>query len=125
AQTTWGGGRRGGLRRSVVGGCQVTVTERDASGGLVDDQCADVVRSFIVRIGQRGHNSVAAGVGGRRGRSVVSDRDHRQISRAGGRRGRLGQTVVDVGQAVERDDGGGLADDQSPARAALVVVVAQ
>src|SRR5206468_605104 len=91
----------GGLRRSVVALRQVA--EGDCRGRLVDGQRAGGVGSGVVRVGQRGHNGVAAGVGGRGGRFGVSDRDTAQTRRAGRGRGGLRRAIVGLGQVAERD----------------------
>src|SRR5207247_763392 len=99
AQTGGAGRGRGGLRRSVVALRQVA--ERDRRRSLVDIQRAGGVGSDVVRIGQRGDNGIAADVGGRGCRSVVSDHNAAQTGGAGrGRRG-LRRFVVGLGQVAE------------------------
>src|SRR5207244_3396394 len=73
AQTAGAGRDGGGLGRSVVALGQVA--ESDRRRRLVDGQRAGGVGSRVVRIVQRGHNGVAAGAGGRSGRSAVSGRN--------------------------------------------------
>src|SRR5207247_1602849 len=91
AQTGGAGRGRGGVRRSVVGLRQVA--ERDCRRRLVDGQRAGGVGSGVVRIVQRGHNSVAADVGGRGCRSVISDRNAAQTGGAGRDRDGLGRSI--------------------------------
>src|SRR5207245_913357 len=88
------------------------VAERDRRGRLVDGQRAGGVGSGVVRVAQRGHNGVTAGVGGRGCRSVVSDRNAAQTGRAGRGRGGLRRSVVGLRQVAERDRGRRLVDDQ-------------
>src|SRR5206468_1119208 len=68
AQTGGAGRDRDGLGRSVVGLGQVA--EGDCRRSLGDGQRAGGVGSGVVRIVQRGHNGVAADVGGHGCRSV-------------------------------------------------------
>src|SRR5439155_9737304 len=101
AETSGAGCGRGGLRRSIVGLGQVA--QRDRRGGLVDGQGASGVGSRVVRIVQRGDNSVAAGVGRRGGRSVVRDRHTAQTGRAGGGGGGLWRSVIGLCQVAQGD----------------------
>src|SRR5207249_4078063 len=98
------------LWRSIVGLRQVA--ERDRRRRLVDGQRAGSVGSGVVRIVQRGHHSVAAAVGGRGGRSVVSDRNAAQTGGAGRGRGGLGRSVVGLRQVAEGDRRRCLVDGQ-------------
>src|SRR5207245_848517 len=107
AAETGGAGRgRDGVGCSVVGLRQVA--ERDRRRRLVDGQRAGSVGSGVVRIVQRGHHSVAAAVGGRGCRSVVSDRNAAQTGGAGRGRGGLRRSVVRLRQVAERDRRGRL-----------------
>src|SRR5207247_7626535 len=110
AQTGRTGRGRGGLGQSVVGLGQVA--ERDRRGRLVDGQRAGGVGSGVVRVAQGGHNGLAAGVGGRGCRSVVSDRDAAQTGRAGRGRGGLRRSIVGLRQVAERDRRRSLGDGQ-------------
>src|SRR5206468_96734 len=107
-----GGARRGrgGLRRSVVGLCQVT--QRDRRRSLVDVQRAGGVGGGVVRIVERGDNGIAANVGGRGGRSIVGDRDAAQTGRVGRDRGGLRQSIVGLRQITEGDRRRSLVDRQ-------------
>src|SRR5439155_14082483 len=95
-QTGRAGRDRGGLGRPVVALRQVAERERRRPGS--DRQRAGGVGSRVVRIGQRGHNGVAAGVGGRRGRSIVSDRDAAQTGGAGRGGDGLRRSIVGLRQ---------------------------
>src|SRR5439155_446039 len=110
AQAGGGGGDVGGLGRSVVALRQVA--ERDRRRRLVDGQRAGGVGSRVVRVIQRGHNGVAAGAGGRSGRSVVSDRNAAQTGRVGRDRDGLRRSIVALRQVAERDRRRTLADGQ-------------
>src|SRR5207247_263464 len=110
AQTGGAGRGRGGLRRSVVGLRQVA--ERDRRGRLADRQGAGSVGSRVVRIVQRGDNGVAAGVGGRACRSVVSDRNAAQTGRAGRGGGGLRRSIVGLRQVAEGDRRRSVSDGQ-------------
>src|SRR5207247_1910058 len=103
AQTGGAGRGGGGLRRSVVGLRQVA--EGECRRRLVDGQRAGGVGSGVVRVAQRGHNGVTAGVGGRGCRSVVSDRNAAQTGGAGRGRGGLRRSIVGLRQVAERDRG--------------------
>src|SRR5204862_41996 len=76
-----------------------------------DGQRAGGVRSGVVRIRQRGDNSVAAGVGGRGRRSVVRDRNA-QTGRGGRGGGELRRSIVGLRQVAERDHRRRLGDGQ-------------
>src|SRR5439155_13920129 len=110
AQTGRVGRDRDGLRRSIVGLDQVA--QRDRRRTLADGQGAGGVGSGVVRIVQRGHNSVAPGVGGRGRRSVVSDRDSSQIIGAGRGRDGLRRSVVGLRQVAQGDRRRSLGDRQ-------------
>src|SRR5207249_1250824 len=110
AQAGGAGRDVGGLGRSVVALRQVA--ERERRRRLVDRQRAGGVGSRVVRVIQRGHNGVAAGAGGRRGRSVVSDRNNAQTGRAGRGRDGLRRSIVGLRQVAERDCRRTLADGQ-------------
>src|SRR5207247_3007993 len=110
AQTGRTGRGRGGLGQSVVALRQVA--ERDRRGRLVDGQRAGGVGSGVVRVAQRGHNGVAAGVGGRGCRSVVSDRNLAQTGRAGRGRGGLRRSIVGLRHVAEGERRGRLVDSQ-------------
>src|SRR5207244_4133990 len=99
---TGGAGRNGGgLGRSVVALRQVA--KRDCRRRLVDSERAGGVGSGVVGVGQRGDNGIAAGVGGRGGRSVVSDRDAAQTGGAGRGGGGLRRSIVGLGQVAQGD----------------------
>src|SRR5207247_762773 len=110
AQTGRTGRGGGGLGQSVVALRQVA--ERDRRGRLVDVQRAGGVGSGVVRVAQRGHNGVAAGVGGRSGRSVVSHRNAAQTARAGRDGDGLRRSIVGLRQVAERDRSRGRVDGQ-------------
>src|SRR5439155_1728682 len=101
AQTGGAGRGGGGLRRCIVGLRQVA--EGDCRCRLVDRQRAGGVGSRVVRIGQRGDNSIAADVRRRGCRSVVGDRNAAQTGRAGRDRGGLRRSIVGLRQVAERD----------------------
>src|SRR5207244_1473168 len=100
----------GGAGRSVVALRQGA--ERERRRRLVDDQRAGGVGSGVVRIVQRGHNSVAADVGGRGCRSVVGNRNTAQTGGAGRDRDGLGRSIVGLRQVAERDRRRSLVDRQ-------------
>src|SRR5206468_322260 len=101
----------GGLGRSVVVLRQGAKSNR--RGRLVDGQeGAGDVGSGIVRIVQRGYDSVAAGVGGRRRRSVVSDRNAAQTGGTGRGRGGPRRSIVGLRQVAEHDRRRPLGDGQ-------------
>src|SRR5206468_2540195 len=110
AETGRAGRGRGGLRRPVVALRQVA--ERDRRRRLVDGQGAGGVGSGVVRVAQRGHNGVGAGVGGRGGRSVVSDRDTAQNGRTGRYGGGLRRPIISLRQVAKRAGGRRLGDGQ-------------
>src|SRR5207249_3653062 len=110
AQAGGAGRDVGGLGRSVVALRQVA--ERDRRRRLGDGQRAGGVGSGVVRVIQRGDNRVAAGVGGRGCRSVVSDRDAAQVGGAGRDGGGLGRSVVGLRQVAQGDRRRSLGDRQ-------------
>src|SRR5205814_9755091 len=99
-----------GFGRSVVALGQVA--EGDCRRCFIDGQRAGGVGSRVIRIVQRGHNGIAAGVGGRRGRSIVSDRDAAQTGGAGRGGGGLRRCIVGLRQVAERDRRRSLGDRQ-------------
>src|SRR5439155_16062204 len=101
AQTGRAGRGRYRFGRSVVGLRQVA--ERDCGRSLVDGQRAGGVGSGVVRIVQRGYNSIATDVRGRGCRSVVSDRNTAQTGGGGRGGGGLRQSIVGLRQVTERE----------------------
>src|SRR5205823_12763386 len=99
AQTGRAGRGGGGFGRSVVGLGQVA--EGDCRRSLVDGQRTRGVRSGVVRIVQRGDNSIAADIRGRCCRSVVGDRNTTQTSGAGRGGSGFGRSVVALRQVAE------------------------
>src|SRR5205823_2977675 len=99
-----------GLRRSIVGLRQVA--ERERRRRLIDGQRAGGIGCGVVRIVQRGHNRVTAGVRGSSGQSIVCDRNAAQAGGAGRGRGRLRRSVVGLGQVAERERRRPLGDGQ-------------
>src|SRR5207247_6351433 len=91
---------RGGLRRSVVGLRQVAKGDRRRRLG---DRQGAGGRPGVVRIVQRSHNRVAAGVRRRGGRSVVRDRNAAQTGGAGRDGDGLRQSIVALRQVTERE----------------------
>src|SRR6266571_4433040 len=100
----------GGFGRSVVALGQVA--EGDGRRSLVDGQRASGVGSRVIRIVQRGHNGVAAGAGGRSGRSVVSDRNTAQTGLTDRGGGGLRRSIVGLGEVAEGDRRRSLVDRQ-------------
>src|SRR5204862_826623 len=101
---------RDGLRQPYV--CLRQLAERHLGRPLVDGQRAGGVGSGVVRIVQRGHNGVAADVGGRGCRSVISDRNAAQTGGAGRDRDGLGRSLVGLRQVAQGDRRRRLVDGQ-------------